>query len=67
MKNSYRKMTLVFNRLLTESKVQTIVFDIGKIKSVKSVESSNYTASGAETVVVATDGKKYKITVEPVR
>ncbi len=35
--------------------------------NIKKVLKINYTSSGAEAVVLYGDGKKYKVTVEPIQ
>lgn len=55
---------MMYNHLIKESSVQTLMFYL--LKSFSKPESVNYTASGAEAVVEY-NGKKYKISVEPVR
>jgi hypothetical protein len=66
MKQSYKQMSMVFNNLVRESRTQTLLFDILKVLGTSNVVSSRYTSSGAEAVVEYV-GKKYKVTVEPIR
>jgi hypothetical protein len=67
MKQNYKKLSIMFNGIITESKVYLLLSDMVNAPNVKKVLKINYTSSGAEAVVLYGDGKKYKVIVEPIQ